>query len=75
MDLEEIVRKVELAWSSPSGSLFQLRGGTFDRAGLNDLLHVLRQVEVAEDLDVLPRRLVSLLWYMPLFIQWQKERV
>jgi hypothetical protein len=74
MKANEAIEILEAAWSEPDGVLFRLRQGNPDREGMEKLHRQLRQIEVVGQADCLPRRLVSLLWYLPLFIGWQKER-
>lgn len=74
MQRDKAIPAVEAAWALPDGVLWRLRQGELDEAGLTALIALLRSIEVGEA-DLLPRRLVSLLWYMPTFMEWQAERV
>lgn len=74
MDLSRAIQHLEDAWSEENGVLFRLRMGYFDAVSGDDLLQMLRGINVDED-EHLPRRAVSLLWYMPGFVRWQRERV
>ncbi len=47
--------------------------GSFDPEGLRRLEALLKSIDL-EDSPTIDRRLVSLLWYIPLFMIWQKER-
>ena len=71
----EATEILEAAWAEPEGVLFQLRQGNLDADRLRELVAVIRVIEVDDHTTSLPRRLVSLLWYLPIFIDWQKQRV
>lgn len=68
-----MVEQLELAWNL-DGCTFALREGRWDRAGMEGLLVLLRELAVEEAGD-LPRRFVSLVWYLPTFLEWQLARV
>ena len=66
------VGRLEVLWSGP---LFRLRAGELSAADVDEVLSVIRAVGVGDADQVVDRRLVSLLWYLPLFVGWQSERV
>lgn len=74
MEITSAIAEVEREWDFDSGFLGRLRRDEFDTASLNRLLRVLKLIHTEKDIFI-NRRLVSLLWYMPLFMEWQKERV
>ena len=74
MLLGESVQRLETAWSDEDGFLFQLRMGKFDGSKAESLVATLKDIEPGEA-EPVARRAVSLLWYLPLFIGWQQERV
>jgi hypothetical protein len=74
MNTESLVSALEREWDFEDGFFGRLRQGHFDLACLSRLTHVLDSVAAERD-AVVNRRLVSLLWYMPIFMQWQRERV
>ncbi|HLY73918.1 MAG TPA: hypothetical protein VKU80_07335 [Planctomycetota bacterium] len=65
---------LEGEWSEPHGFLYTIRQGTFSAAQAESLLKTLGDIK-AGDKQVLERRLVSLVWYLPIFMSWQKVRV
>lgn len=75
MTPEDAIDELEAAWAEPAGVLYQLRQGALNADGMADLVALLGTIEVGADASSLPRRFVSLLWYVPLFVCWQKERV
>ena len=74
MGLNAYVRALEDLWADEGGFLFQIRMGRFDPRLASEFLAVIQRIECDEN-EVLSRRAVSLLWYLPLVLQWQLERV
>jgi hypothetical protein len=70
----DAIRRLEEAWDFPDGVLFRLRQGEYDPSGIDDLVKLLKSLSLDEDC-LLPRRFVSLTWWMPMFMEWQKDRV
>ena len=68
------IRDIEPSWELPAGSLYRLRQGDLDAAGLDAMIEVLRSIDVPDDAD-LPKRFVSLIWFIPTSMEWQLERV
>jgi hypothetical protein len=61
----------------PSGSdgfLWKARQGELDPVAFERTRQKLQNLRIDETADI-PRRLVSLLWYMPLVLGWQTDRV
>lgn len=65
---------LEDAWEIEIGFLAQLRDGIFNETLYAEFLQALKEIRVEEE-ELLPRRLVTLLWYIPQFMEWQTERV
>ena len=59
---------------SGSGLYWESREGIVDAAGLERLICLLDEIDLGDATEV-DRRLVSLLWFMPLFMEWQHQRV
>ncbi len=76
MNEHEIIARLEAEWELTTGFLGRLREGHFDvRKGIQ-FLEFLRSLKATyESQDQLNKRCVSLLWYIPLFMSWQFERV
>ena len=70
---EKVIQRLESLWGD--GLFFDnvRRGKFLDREG-EDLIDVIKSLTIEED-DLVPKRLVSLLWYVPIFLEWQKGRV
>jgi hypothetical protein len=71
---DELIAALEHEWDLCEGFLGKLREGTFDPAGLDRLMRLLDGIDFTDAPEV-NRKLVSLLWFMPLFMEWQRERV
>lgn len=70
--LQELIEKLDMEYDRSEGFLGLLRTGRFDPQGASRLLGLLSSLELGD--GPVDRRLVQLLWYMPIFLQWQKER-
>jgi len=74
MNLDSVIANLEAEWALESGFLGRIRGGNFDAELLDRLVRVLEGIDAHPDTEM-NRRLVSLLWYMPLFMHWNGERI
>lgn len=71
-ELEQLIDKIDQEYDRTTGFLGLLRQGTFDSQSSERLLDLLSSLELGN--GPVDRRLVQLLWYMPIFLQWQIER-
>ena len=71
---QEAVSSLESEWTPATGFFWKLRQGEFDPHAFVRTLEALRRIEVRNGAQ-LPRRLVSLLWYGPLVMEWNAHRV
>lgn len=71
---EKDIEALESEWSPEDGFFWRVRQGRFTTDEFQRALKKLSALSVVEDAK-LPRRVVSLLWYIPLFMHWQVERV
>ena len=74
MNYEREIELLESEWLPDVGFFWKIRNGHFDPADFERAFQKIASVSIETDAAV-PRRLVSLLWYVPLFMEWQKERV
>jgi hypothetical protein len=74
MSYEHEIDAMESEWTPDGGFFWKIRQGHFAPDDFERALNKVSGISIAEDAD-LPRRVVSLLWYIPLFMQWQVERV
>jgi hypothetical protein len=73
MNTNELIKRLELEWDV-DGFLWNVRQGCFSLDNGQKFLSFLKQVEIDDNAQI-PKRLLSLLWYLPPFLEWQKERV
>jgi hypothetical protein len=74
MEFEKAVIELESFWEPHEGVFWQLRQGNFVESEMRRFVTWLERLKVEDDAK-LPRRLVSLLWYVPLFMQWQIDHI
>lgn len=73
MDIDHLVDQLEEAWDS-EGFLGQVRIGKFSEEGAEEFLKILAGIDF-DSAPCIPKRLLSLIWYLPSFLDWQTERV
>jgi hypothetical protein len=71
--VKDLINRLDDEWDQDDGFLGRLRAGLFDREGYERFLGLVRSIETKG--DVFDRRLVELLWFVPLFMEWQTERL
>src|SRR5690349_5132340 len=74
MNYDTVVSELEAEWAIGDGFFWRLRQGEFVTDQFERALRTLKAITIAEHSEV-PRRVVSLLWYVPIFMHWQTERV
>ena len=74
MSYEKEIEALESEWAPEDGFFWHIRQGEFIPGEFERTLKKISSISIGEEADV-PRRIVSLLWYVPLFMQWQLERV
>jgi len=74
MSYETEIEMLEAEWASEEGFFWRIRHGQFTTNDVDRALAKLSRISIPEDGEV-SRRLVSLLWYIPIFIHWQIERI
>lgn len=72
--MENLLRELNEAWDDELGFLGKLRAGKFDREGAEAYIALLARIPPIEG-DVVNSELVKLIWFAPMFIEWQIERV
>lgn len=76
MDMHSAIQQLEKEWELNTGFFGRLRYGSFDPAGLERVIRILEAItDETKDAKLLDRRLVELLWFVPRFMSWQRERV
>ena len=73
MDIQSLISDLEREWDLEQGALGRLRTGILDVDGLNRLRETLSTIDFENGIWQ-NRRVISLLWYIPLFMHWQRDR-
>lgn len=73
-DAKQLISDLEAEYDLDDGFLGLLRGGHYDTRARDRFLHLLESIDLGSS-EVVNKRLVSLLWYVPLFLQWQDRRL
>lgn len=73
MNATKAVGLLENAWDL-GGFLGRLREGVFHESDAVAFVEMLRSVSIGDN-EPVPKRLLVLVWYMPLFLDWQKDRI
>jgi hypothetical protein len=73
MTIAAIIEQLETEWNA-GGFFDRVRDGNYDASRAQGVLAVLRAIKIGNE-EMVPKRLVSLLWYLPSFLAWQTERV
>lgn len=73
MDICAIVEQLDAEWDT-NGFFDRVRNGDYDAVRGQVGLATLRTISIGDE-DMVPKRLLSLLWYLPSFLSWQTERI
>ncbi len=71
-DIDAIKRALEAEYDLDSGFIGLLRQGEFDSQGLERLLALLQSIALG-DSPTIDRRLVTLVWMIPIIMRWQQD--
>ena len=69
----QVLEALDLAWDPDQGPLGKLRQGVFDAELADRYVDLLNSIEITEG-ECLHQDFVRLLWFAPLFAEWQIER-
>jgi hypothetical protein len=72
-DDELLISGLESDYDQNSGFLGLLRAGHFDSLALGRFFRLLESIDLGTG-EPINRRVVALLWYIPLLMQWQHGR-
>lgn len=73
-DVKRVISSLEAEYDQEDGFLGLLRGGHFDTRARDRFLELLVSIDLGPS-ETINRRLVALLWYLPLLLEWQKRRL
>jgi hypothetical protein len=71
---EQTIQVLESEWAPETGFFWRVRQGVFDPNEFQRALATLRTFSFTDDAP-LPGRVVSLIWFIPIFMVWQVDRV
>ncbi len=74
-ELENWTAILEAEWFEPNGFLFKARQGVFEVTQGMNFISMLEGMKPPQNATTIDRRFVALLWYVPLFLHWQRERI
>src|SRR4051812_10126272 len=74
MTLDDIICSFESEWEAEEGFFWKIRQGNFLQEDFKRALETFVAVPSYVD-QMVPARLVSLVWYVPIFMEWQRDRV
>ncbi|MFG2816301.1 hypothetical protein [Streptomyces sp. NPDC048410] len=70
--MDDLLDRLDEAWDGESGFLGKLRSGEFDPDAGEAYVALLSRIPpIGETVEA---RLVQLIWFAPMFIEWQLER-
>ena len=71
---KDILQKLEDSWDHDYGFFGKLHQGFFDEKLYQEFLESLKLISFEQE-SVISKNVIRLLWYIPLFMEWQKERI
>ena len=74
MALEAFIKSIESEWEPETGFFWKIRQGDFLQDEFDRTFAKFAAVPSMSE-EPLPARLVSVLWYVPIFMEWQIDRV
>lgn len=72
-EVNELVDRLDMEWDQDTGFLGQLRTGVLDRQAYERFIALVRSVKLKG--ATMDRRLVKVLWFIPLYMEWQTDRL
>lgn len=72
LDAKQLISDLEAEYDRSEGFLGLLRAGHFDSLARDRFLRLLQCIDLGTSGSI-DRRVVALLWYVPLFMQWQER--
>lgn len=70
----KLIEELGDCWDYDAGFFGKLRQGIFDEDLYLRCLNLLRTISF-DDNELIPKEIVSQLWYIPLFMEWQRDRI
>ncbi len=73
-ETKKLITELEREYDQDEGFLGLLRNGHFNSIARDRFVRLLQSIDIGTGGSV-DRRVVALLWYVPLFMQWQERRL
>lgn len=73
-DAKQLISDLEAEYDQEEGFLGLLRSGHFDSLARDRFLRLLQSIDLGTSGSI-DRHVVALLWYVPLFMQWQERQL
>jgi len=77
-DINDIISLLDAEWEIPDGFFYKVRQGQLDEDGYERVISILKSVKVffkRSQATQIDRKLVGALWYIPIYLSWQDERI
>jgi hypothetical protein len=74
MNQKLVIDRLSSEWDRPSGFFALLRSGDYQAERADSLLEYISSLGCFDE-ELMDIQLVRLLWYSPIFVSWQRERV
>jgi hypothetical protein len=74
MTIEVSISAIEEEWEPETGFFWRTRQGDFRKEDFERTLGKLAAVPSVTE-QLVPARFVSVVWYIPIFMEWQRDRV
>jgi len=71
-DINKLIDFLEFEWGE-NGFLYEIRNKKYDDERAMIFLNSLRSFNISDDM-LIPKRLISLIWYLSPFLMWQRDR-
>jgi len=71
--IDNLIQFLEYEWGE-DGFLYELRKGIYTEKKAEDFFSNLGNFNISNE-ELIPKRLISLIWYLPIFLSWQRERI
>ncbi|WP_341839420.1 hypothetical protein [Chitinophaga caseinilytica] len=72
---QALIEELDRCWDYEEGFFGRLRQGFFEEELYQNFIGILKRITIRTEETMIPYDLVHLLWYVPLFMEWQRERV
>lgn len=72
--MDNLFSKISESWDEPNGFFYKIRDQNVDFIQGNEIVQILKKIEFADD-ELIEKYKIKLLWYIPIYMEWQYERL